>query len=386
MADRSLFEADKYLLLSSFQSAVTVWRGLVKSIVFQILQTAGVIHLIRRANRNTVAILMLHGVMDEGIPHSWVPLRPQISRTQLRRGLKILSRYYRFIGLEQAIEMLSGRAQVEPHCMVITFDDGYRNCLNHALPILREFGAPVTVFLANGNIDRRDPFWFDRLDYAIQHVDLKGRSFYVGNEKVCFASADREDLRAGFKKLRDSAKLSVRDDVQMIAEMSLLADALEKESGCNLGHIFENDDWSGLLSWPEIAEAAKLSDVTFGSHTVDHTRLGCVEMWEACRQLSQSKESIERHTGKVCSFFCFPNGSFSRQSMEWVRQCGYRSAVTTQEGLNRIHQNPFALFRLSLPWGGSQADLLWETHQVKRLSRISVSGHGVPFSESIIGS
>lgn len=328
---------------------------------------------------------MLHGVMDEGIPHSWVPLRPQISRTQLRRGLKVLSRYYRFIGLDQATEMISGRALFEPHCMVITFDDGYRNCLKHALPILREFGAPATLFLATGKIDRREPFWFDRLDYAIQHVGLKGRSFHTGNEKICFTSGARENLCAGFKKLRDSAKQVVRGDAQMIAEMNLLADALEKESGCNLADIFENDDWAGLLSWSEIAEAANWNDVTFGSHTVDHTRLGCVEIREARRQLLQSKESIERHTGKPCSFFCFPSGSFSRISMEWVRQCGYRAAVTTQEGLNRIRQNPFALFRLSLPWEGSRGDLLWETLQVKSLNRIALSGREVPFSECITG-
>jgi peptidoglycan/xylan/chitin deacetylase (PgdA/CDA1 family) len=338
----------------------------MRSLLFYLFRLTGLVHLLQRLNRNSVAIFMLHGVMDEMAPSSWVPLRPQLSRKQLRLTLKTLSSYYHLVGMEDAVQMLSGQAPFQPNCMVLTFDDGYRNQLKHAWPILQEFGAPATIFLATGHIESRKPFWFDRLDYAIQQARLSGRRFTAGNEVVVFPSEDRNDLRVAFKRLRDSAKIAPRPDRLMVLEMESMAKSLEEECGCRLEDIFEEDDWTGLLTWQEIRAAASQEGLTFGSHTVDHTRLGGVNEKEIRKQLLLSKQSIERHTGKECRYFCFPSGSFSSLSVRLLKECGYEAAVTTQEGINRPGQDLFRLYRISPPSNGDKVDLLWRTFQLSR--------------------
>ena len=324
--------------------------------------------------------------MQRSLP-AWVPLRPQISRKRLRSMLEILTNYYNFISLEDAVDMINGRAPLKDNSLVLTFDDGYRNQLKHTLPILREFNAPATIFLATGHIGERIPFWFDRLDYALQHARLAGREFKVGNDIVKFPTNSRDDLRASFKQLRDAAKRAKRPDSVMVKEMETLAEQLENESGYRLADIIDEDDWSALLTWPEIAEAAAQEGVTFGSHTVDHVRLGLANEFEIRHQLTHSKESIERHTGKECRFFCFPSGSFSSLSVGLVKECGYKASVTTQEGLNRRYQNPLALYRVSPPASDSRADLLWQTFQLSSLKATLVeSGRTpAPVSECLTG-
>jgi peptidoglycan/xylan/chitin deacetylase (PgdA/CDA1 family) len=330
--------------------------------------------------------MMLHGVMDEEIASTWVPLRPPISRKRLRRTLEILSNYYTFIGLEDAVEMIAGRVPLRENSLVLTFDDGYRNQLKHTLPILQAFDAPATIFLATGHIEHRKPFWFDRLDYALQHARLVGREFKVGNDIVKFSSESRDDLRASFKQLRDAAKRANRPDIMMVKEMEGLAELLENESGYRLADIIEEDDWSAHLTWPEIAEAATIEGVTFGSHTVDHVRLGLTDEIEIRRQLTRSKESIERHTGKECRFFCFPSGSFSSLSLRLVKECGYKACVTTQEGLNRRNQNPLVLRRVSPPSSDKRADLLWQTLQLSNPKAILELGRTpAPAGECLTG-
>jgi peptidoglycan/xylan/chitin deacetylase (PgdA/CDA1 family) len=358
----------------------------VRSFVFTLFRITGLIFLLRRINRDSVAILMLHGVMDEEVPSEWVPLRPQLSRKHFRLILRILSGYYRFIGMEEAAGMVSGRVPFKPNRMVLTFDDGYRNQLKHTLPILREFNAPATIFLATGHIESRKPFWFDRLDYAIQHARLAGRRLQAGNEIVQFPSQDRDGLRAAFKRLRDSAKKARRPDALMAQEMESLAESLEQESGRRLADICEQDDWSALLNWPEIRTAAAQEAITFGSHTVDHTRLGLAEEGEIRRQLALSKESIERRTGKECRYFCFPSGSFSPLSLSVLKEFGYEAAVTTREGLNRRGQNLLALNRVSLPASVGRADLLWQTLQLSTLkTALRMSPALGPTTECLLG-
>src|SRR4051812_40637037 len=97
----------------------------------------GLLWLWRFLHRRHITILMVHGVMDTEQPTSWVPLRPQLSRRTLDDALCRLSRYYRFVSLDDAVAMLVGKLPLQPYSIVLTFDDGYRNNFTHALPILR---------------------------------------------------------------------------------------------------------------------------------------------------------------------------------------------------------------------------------------------------------
>ncbi len=336
-----------------------------RACIIDFLRLSGGLRLIRSTRRDAVTILMVHGVMDRGVPSSWQPLRPQLARRDLHRCLERLSKYYQFVSLGEAVDMIRGEAAFKPHRLVLSFDDGYRNQLKHALPILEAFNAPAVFFLATGPIESRKPFWFDRLDYALQQATVAGRKSRInGGDAVEIAGGHREALAAAYKRLRDSAKRIARPDSEMVAEMESLAEALESESGKKLGDIFEVDDWSALLSWPEIAAQAGHPLVSFGSHTVDHTRLGCVSEGEAAYQAKASKEKIERHTGRECRFFCYPSGSFSRASTRVLKNCGYTAAVTTLEGLNRRNDHPFTLRRINLPTAGGTSELLWQALQL----------------------
>jgi peptidoglycan/xylan/chitin deacetylase (PgdA/CDA1 family) len=335
-----------------------------RAFLINLIRTSGLIGVIRLAQRHAVTILMLHGIMDQEVASSWCPLRPQLSRRRFQACLETLSRYYQFISLADAVDMIDGRIPLKPHSLVLTFDDGYRNQLKHALPILEAFNAPAAFFLCTGHIDNRKPFWFDRLDYALQQAKVAGRSFKIGGGVVEIVSENREDLAASFKRLRDSGKKIARPDREMTAEMESFAEELENESGKKLEDIFETDEWSALLSWQEITEKSSHPLVSFGSHTVDHTRLGCAGKSEITYQVIASKEKIEQHTGKECRFFCYPSGSFSIASLQVLKECGYTAAVTTLEGLNKRNDNPFTLRRINAPANGEVTDLLWQTFQL----------------------
>jgi peptidoglycan/xylan/chitin deacetylase (PgdA/CDA1 family) len=308
----------------------------------------GLLRLYRFRLRNTITILMLHGVMDMGVSTKWKPLRPQIDCRHLDASLRILSRQYRFASFEEAVDMVAGRIPVQPYTLALTFDDGYRNNLKFALPILRRYGIPATFFLATGHIEHRKPYWFDRLDFALQHADVARRDFNIGEKVVMFNSNERKELRRAYKVLRDIAKGLVRLDMKMIEELEEMAAVLEAESRQSLSQIFEDDDWSSLLTWDEVRVAAA-EGVSFGSHTVDHIRLGLVCDDMVRDQLSKSKEMIEKHSGRPCRYLCYPSGSFSRRVMEIARECGYEAAVTTIPGTNPVTGDSMSLRRIHLP-------------------------------------
>jgi peptidoglycan/xylan/chitin deacetylase (PgdA/CDA1 family) len=309
--------------------------------------------------RNEIVILTLHGVMDENADTSWQPLRTQYPTTTLRKALSTLTRYYKFVTLDHAVAMLRGDAPIEPNCMVLTLDDGYRNNLKFAMPILREFGVPSIVYAAVGHVEQRKPFWFDRLDYAIQHADVDGLVVSINAEEITLQAKSRKDLQQSYKAIRDKAKQPGRCDIEMLEELEALAERLERRAGRALSDIFEEDDWTSIMNWGQVREMHKDTLAQVGSHTLSHARLGHVDKARAKFELSGSKQKLDQELGDECRHFCYPNGSYDSETPAMVRAAGYQSATTSVEGTNKVGCDPMLLKRIHLPESPAPMDVLY---------------------------
>ncbi|MBZ5567592.1 MAG: polysaccharide deacetylase family protein [Acidobacteriia bacterium] len=330
----------------------------IRAIIKALLRWTGFFHLWRFLHRKRVTILMLHATAAPANGQAcWAPLRPQLDPQTLEQWLRLLTRYYKFVSLDDAVEMLAGNRPFHPNSLVVTFDDGYRNNVTGAWPVLRRFGVPATIFVTAGHVQRRQPFWVDRLDYALQHAGDDDHEFQIGNDKVRISASGRNELRQSYQRLRDAAKAVVRQDGEMREELEQIAATLEAESGRRLADVFEDDPWTALLSWEEI-EALAGTGLSFESHTVDHVLLGRVEDGVARDQLLRSKRMIEAHTKRPCRYLAYPNGSYNARTVEIVRECGYMAAVTVNEGTNRTGADPMTLQRIALPLAGSETELL----------------------------
>jgi peptidoglycan/xylan/chitin deacetylase (PgdA/CDA1 family) len=298
--------------------------------------------------------------MDQLDNPSWKPLKPRLSRNELEQYLKILSKHYRFVSLLDAVEMLQGHKPVQPYSLVLTFDDGYRNNLTHALPILRRYGAPATFFIPTGFVDNPRPFCSDRLDYVVQNSSVDGRELRVGDISVRLDGSSRTALRESFRRLRRSAKALRLSHSEYLQKMEELAVDLENESGWSLEDIQADDDWSAIVTWDQLEKIGN-DDVTIGSHTVDHIRLGLVDAEIARDQLVRSKRDIEFHSGRPCLSLCYPNGNFTQETISLAKEAGYVCGTTTTEGLNRVGDDMMKLRRINMPTGAGCSDLLART-------------------------
>jgi len=331
----------------------------LRRMTLQLMGWVGLVRLFQFVHRHDVVILMIHGVMDDRDGPSWRPLRPQLSREKLGQHLQAISKTYHFISLTDAVEMLDGRRSIEPYSVVLTFDDGYRNNMTHALPILRRYSATATFFVSTGFVDDPRPFWFDRLDYALQQADVDGRQVKIGACSMRLNAGDREALAESYKAMRRMAKRQEMPDLEFLCDVETLSSELEAESGKSLGAIHAADDWSMTLTWDQLREVAD-DGVSIGSHTVDHMRLGLVDTAHAREQLNRSKSDIEVQTGRPCRSLCYPNGSYDDEIVELARQCGYRCAVTTDEGRNRVGDDVMKLRRINMPTDASSRELIAE--------------------------
>lgn len=320
---------------------------MLKSMLARLLAVSGIPRFLRWYNRDKILILYLHSVVDTR-ELSWQPLRTPFSIDLLRRQLGIISRYYTWISLDDAVDIIAGRKPTVRNGIVLTFDDGYRNNMSVALPELEKHSIKPTFYVATGLLNNRQPYWFERLDYAIQQlqtteqVRLHGRNFR-------FLPGERDSQRAAFAALRNSAKADFDDDREFYAFFNEVTERLERATGKSLKAIQAGDPCSETLSDRDLRELSESGRASIGSHTVDHFRLDTVESAECANQLTESKRYVENATCAPCRHFCYPNGNWNREVAQAVAAAGYDSAVTTTGGFNSVGDDRYTLRRLHMP-------------------------------------
>lgn len=322
-------------------------RGMLVHLVPILLFYTGLFWCWRFLNKNKLTILMVHGVVDHNKAHQWRPLWSRIGVDHFEKVIALLAKYYHFVTLDDAVEMIQGRQKMIPYSMVVTFDDGYRNNLTCAYPILEKYNIPAIIYLATNYIGNNKPFWIDRLDYALQTADVNGKQFNIGGCNILFNSNNREEFKSSYKKIRKTAKAVKRADEEMVLELEDLSSQLEQASGKSLSGILAEDDWSGLLNWDEVVSSP--DSLIYGAHTKDHVRLEFVEAGVASDQITGSKRAIEQATDKPCHHFCYPNGSYNQDIVQLVEACGFKSATTSDYGLNSIGDSVYKLKRMPFP-------------------------------------
>jgi peptidoglycan/xylan/chitin deacetylase (PgdA/CDA1 family) len=246
--------------------------------------------------------------------------------------------------------------------VAFTFDDGYRDNLEYAWPILKKHGVPAALFIATSFPDRLGELWWIALERAIAATDrialeVSAASRFIDSNTSQAKARAFDELYWWLRGNSDEAEM--RGTIKDLCErygvdyMALCAEL--------------------CMTWNEIEQMAADPLITIGAHSVNHYML---RKWPADvvkKELMQSATVIEAALGKKPVDFAYPVGdttSAGARDFELAADAGYRLAVTTRPGVifpeHREHMT--ALPRISLN-GKFQA-----------LRYVDVLRSGVPFS------
>lgn len=101
-----------------------------------------------------------------------------------------------------------------------------------------------------------------------------------------------------------------------------------------------------MLGWDEVREISQCENIEIGAHSVTHPRFNLISNDEIRYEVIKSKEVLEKTIGKQVIHFSYPKGYANREIIEIVKDAGYKTAVTSDEGYVKPKDNLYALKRI----------------------------------------
>lgn len=259
-----------------------------------------------------------------------------LDANMFERQVAVLTQVFRVMALEDALCRL--RAGTLPsRSLCITFDDGYRDNFDVAVPILRKHGATATFFVATGFLNG-GRMMHDTVVEAVRRLPAQ--------------DCDLSWIGLGHRSLRDvEARVALIDD--FVRQIKYLPLDERKSAGERLAHAVRNDLPTDLMMTTEDLRELTALGMTIGAHTHDHPILSRVDADEAFTQIIKSRDVLADALGRPPTLFAYPNGKpnidYKAAHVDLVKRAGFSAAASVSMGAATRDSDHFQVPRF-VPW------------------------------------
>lgn len=232
--------------------------------------------------------------------------------------IRILKTEYNCLPLSMAVELLK-KNELPERAVVVTFDDGYRDNLTLAVPVLEAYQVPASIFLTIGLVDGTVSPWWYELDGIL--LGLQSLFFQWQGSSYDFPLVTFKERRAASERLSEIFK-GLRPELQ-----SQLLETIRLQ--CPGGA----EERPAMLSWEEVGMLDRNPLITIGGHTMTHPVLSSLTNEELEREVGGCKQVLEQRLGHPLAHFAYPYGSrrqVGEREIKMAETVGFSSALVTR--------------------------------------------------------
>jgi len=295
-------------------------------------------------------VLGYHRVVENFYEAAQTEMASMLTSTAMfERHLDWVGRHFRFLDLDQIGAAVQAGVPFDEPVAAVTFDDGYRDVYEQAIPVLKRKGIPAAVFVVTDLVGQSAWQMHDRLHHLI------ARGFAEWEHP-------RRQLHGMLTDLGLPASTLLKARATTRTPLMAVSTILPGLSRVDVERFVQYLEWSvGLtpadipptLTWPMLTEMQR-DGFTIGSHTRSHVSLPTESIDTTEDELRGSKIALEQQLGAPVDHFAYPGGQFTPASVDALKAAGYRYAYTACP-----HQDPrhpeLTIERLLL-WEGSSTD------------------------------
>ena len=276
-------------------------------------------------------ILMYHRVMEDKKMNEDSNHGLAVSCSNFEKQLKILKSRFDVCSLSEFINNLEKKSN--KFMVTITFDDGYKDNLFNALPILEKFEIPASIYISTRFLNKEVDMWWYEINDVIQ--TQSNLFFDYEKKKFNFILKNQKQKLFAYRQLSKLfINLKINDQIKLLEKIT------NTQKRKNYSEICLNPE--------EVKILAKHPLITIGSHGHNHLNLKILKDEEIRHEINQSSKILENLLGCRVKHFCYPYGGkkqASAREYNMIKEFKFCSAVTSRVFPIRNY-NLFALPRI----------------------------------------
>ncbi len=246
--------------------------------------------------RREVLGLFYHMVSDEPAAHM-KHLYPPVPVAAFEAALVYLKKRYRMLSYEDYLSLQAAGDQMPPRAMLLSFDDGYRECFTVVRPLLLKHQIPCTFFVTTDFVDNGALFYRNKVSLCIERAKAmgegeRGEIFGRLNVKLGLTLTGLEGFAAWIKGLRYA------DDDLIEKACAIL--------GVDVARFLADE--RPYMTSEEINQM-QAEGFTIGAHSQTHRKLGLLPEEEIISEIAGSCDIVARLIGKEQVPFSFPHSA-----------------------------------------------------------------------------
>jgi peptidoglycan/xylan/chitin deacetylase (PgdA/CDA1 family) len=288
--------------------------------------------LLSPGGQTGLSILIYHRVLPRKDP-----LFPgEVDAAEFSAQLGLLRSRFNVLPLLEAVRRAKD-GTLPPRAAAITFDDGYADNAEVALPVLQQHGLHATFFVATGFLNG-GCMWNDRVYELVRHAPqgtLDATSLGLGSHPLNTVAERQRAIPALIRQLK---YLPIDERQHQVDRLVDLA-----------GVVLPDD----LMMTTSQVRKLHAAGMAIGAHTVNHPILARLDDSAARKEIAQGKLMLEDMVGASVSLFAYPNGKpgedYDARHVAMTRELRFEGAVSTSWGASRGRLDPFQLPRFT-PW------------------------------------
>ncbi|MFM1875603.1 MAG: hypothetical protein RL266_1340 [Bacteroidota bacterium] len=277
---------------------------------------------LRSSKRGRLTVLSLHRISDERNPF-WNPIKP----LTFDALLSYCKKNYQVIAFSQlACHDYSPKGKP---ILILSFDDGYYDFYEYALPLLVKHGLPANHNIVNECATNGMTIWTERLNLLFEEAMSQSLQLSIELPDKQIQLHDFSGSWTPFYLETFKCLLQTPNN-----ERNKILKRLEETLGTKA--------FPRMMNWDEIRECQK-NNVEIGSHTFSHDSLGTIsDLLALHHEIVGSKKDIEKHLGNSVAVLALPNGQTGAAADEVIAGSDYDFVLYANEGLNQLRPSPEA--------------------------------------------
>lgn len=266
--------------------------------------------------RGQAAIITYHRVLpsNEFIANNSPNKGLIVTTERFEQQMRYVSEKYHLISMDELPNHLTSSSDF---VVAVTFDDGYKDNLTYALPLLKKYSVPATIYITT-RLPEGDcrMWWYELEELCDSNTSI---AFTAKGKDYNFSMQDRTQKKRSFRKMINLIQLLSEN------EKKALMDTIRQGRKPKQYRDY-------CLTWGEIQRLDEEPLITIGAHTHSHINMKENTIGEIRKEILTSKLLLEKHLGHTIDHFAYPYGTSKEvgsREHAVVLECGFKTAVTS---------------------------------------------------------